>query len=313
MIRSAFNIGLIVVLASIVAPCIRAELPVPPGAEGAPVERTQQTYKGRTFEDWNTEFHTKLDPELRKSSLRALIVFGANGKAKEVVEVLLRQFDSYRIELAVAGATHQLEELLEEFKGEVSAANEDDDGVDKEHTSARLAAWGFIDRGDAELFWLASAGMARLAHLAVPDLEQYATKEGTQSSGQLVALGTLFRQPGFRLSKILPKIIARDDLISQLALEMMHHKEVAWPRGEYELCLREVFKGQPDRILELLGYVANETDRSRTTIVLPLLSEFARTADEPRVKEALANTILKLQQPAKNTPNVVPAGGKTGE
>jgi hypothetical protein len=248
---------------------------------------TDPKYKGKGFEEWMAEFQTELDPEQRIEPMKALILFGANGKANEVVDVILNLLDGYPPEVIT---------YLSEGNDEDGNDEDDDDsfraylkGPDLHPALETL----FTNFHDVTLFRTAISGVARISHRAIPQLVQLVEEPGERTTARLTAMVLLSRRSDPVMGKLIPKLVARDDRLSEAAWEMWEQEsspEIYDTTAQALLALND----QRHTLRVIKAMTSQHPVKFDTSI--PMLEKVKQTTTDPMVREAVVKTLETIQK-----------------
>lgn len=162
-------------------------------ATEARIDRKSLTYDGKPFEQWRKQLLTELKPQLRLNSLKALIVFGANGYADEVTEDLLRVLNGYSKADCESMASDESDvgdegaAALLQVAYMAALANAANGQAPAPSTSALLP-----DRvAHSQIMTLAAEGLAKSGAHAIPILLRAVEDSSNPGMGRAAALSVL--------------------------------------------------------------------------------------------------------------------------
>lgn len=270
-----------------------AVLPADDGAEGPPYAKAADpmnpTYQGLTFDDWVTQFKSELDPARRCRSLKALVVFGTNGKAEQVVPLILETLDSYNLRPALM-LVEGFDESSKELQGPLAKGRLPDG----------FETLGFTDVDDLKLFLAANRGLGRLSSRAAPVLVKHLEQPGELTASRIAAMRALAMGSGEEWMRLVPKLAARDNLSAMIALNWWGDDELAQSADGYETCLKEMLQLKPGIPLIAVVRTLGESKHSgHHKEIVPLLEELLKNSTDENVREAVKQTLAKIPTKAK--------------
>ncbi len=283
--RTTLNVLMIIILASVVGQAIAAE---PPPTETTGQAVTKPTYKGGTFEEWVAEYQAELDPEKRIVPLKALIVFGANGKAKEVMSIVVELLDGYPP--TVIDHLRILKEEDEEKYYEILNGS----------TLPTSLEGFFEDIDDLKLYRTARLGFFRLSHLTVPQLVELIETPSERPTARLLALFGLAHWSDSKLSRLIPLLVSRRDDLSETAWQVWSDEMDSRLYTETAQKLLEL-KEQPQVLRAVQGI--KDKQRSNPGVGLPLLLKLQESTTDTVVREAAKSTLEQIQKTKDATVN----------
>lgn len=252
------------------------------------------TYKGRTYQQWLDEFQYELDPARRVGALKALVVFGSNGKAGEVVKHLLNLMDGYRLEVVPMAYSRGGGDLVKWMKT--------DEG------SSSLHGLGFLDEDDVRLFQAAISGLSRIAGRATPELISYVQQPGDASTGRLAALLVLRTQPSSGFAEVLPDIVERDGILALYALEAWQASPMFATPAEYQRCIERLLKlKDQSKLRDIVSSLESSNHQPQSRVAIPLLQELVKTDLDPETKSSITGTLQKLEKTYGKPALILPA------
>lgn len=264
-----------------------------PPAKSDPVAHSgsvpKKTYKGRGYEEWLLEFQTELYPSARIDSLHALVIFGANGKARDVVPILIELIDGYPREAVLLFLMQGIEESPE-IKTLVEGP--------QLHPDLRPY---FHDFPDLALFRSAAQGLRRLSHLAVPELLGVFNQEQRGATGRTAAFSVLLLSKHPALGELMPKIVAqKQDQLAELVF-------VLWEDGGDNGPSREIYEAsapgllalpEQRQVLRAISAITQSPHQLRPEISTPLLQKLVNTTTDEVIKVAAQKALEKAQTSA---------------
>lgn len=278
-----FGLLTVVIIWSGIQTCA-ADEPVPATLTTPALPAVSHTYQSRTFDEWLIDFRTELDPSLRVASLKALIVFGVNGRAGVVTPLLLDTLNGYSLRTGLA------------FGGQFGPQAPDSDDLEKlfsaEKLPVSLHSLGFMDISDFRFFVEANRGLARLAPRSVPDLVKYLEGNNEFTCARVMAMEALSYQASSEWQRILPALVAKDEFTATLALHMWRRDEINSDQSRYADCVKALLRLQDQsRLVQVVNTLGNSEHKRQSKLNRPLLEELARKNSDAEVKQAVQQVL----------------------
>lgn len=257
------------------------------------------TYQGLTFDEWVTQFKSELDPARRCNSLKGLVAFGTNGKAEQVIPLILETLDSYNLRPALM-LVDSFDESSKELQGPLSEGR----------LPEGFEALGFADVDDLKLFLAANRGLARLTPRASSVLVKHVEQPGPLTASRVASIRALAMGSNEEWMRLVPRLAARDNLSAMIALNWWGDDELALSSDAYETSLKELLQLKPGIPLVAVIRTVGETKHSHhRKLIVPLLEELLRKSTDEEVNTALKQTLAKIAKET-NPPPVVPASAQ---